>query len=87
MIADFSIVLDKVGMGLDLIATNLVVDLIQKFGMDNEDIKKAVRSVTTSEIEQFAEENDSIFAAHNMILIYLVVLQQRMGLDNKSYDC
>lgn len=87
MISDFSIILDKVGMGLDLIATNLIVDMIQKFGMDIKDIKEATRNVTASELEQFADENEAISVANNMILVYLVVLRQRMGLDNKTYDC
>ena len=86
MISDFSIILDKVGMGLDLIATNLIVDMIQKFGMDIKDIKEAARNVTASELEQFADENEAISVANDMILVYLVVLRQRMGLDNKTYD-
>ena len=55
--------------------------------MDIKEIKEAARNVTASELEQFADENEAISVANNMILVYLVVLRQRMGLDNKQYDC
>lgn len=76
---------------LAIIATDIIADLDKRFNLSQSDIREAVRTVSVEDLEQFTEDYPDLSLHNNMILVYLIILSQQMGMRAlsgfKSYDC
>ena len=76
---------------LAIIATDIIADLDKRFNLSQSDIREAVRTVSVEDLEQFTEDYPDLSLHNNMILVYLIILSQQMGMRGisgvKHYDC
>ena len=72
---------------LAIIATDIIADLDKRFNLSQSDIREAVRTVSVEDLEQFTEDYPDLSLQNNMVLVYLIILRQQMGIDSKRYDC
>lgn len=91
MTNEFDHIIRKTSSMLAIIATDIIADLDKRFNLSQSDIREAVRTVSVEDLEQFTEDYPDLSLHNNMILVYLIILSQQMGMRAlsgfKSYDC
>ena len=91
MTNDFDHIIRKTSSMLAIIATDIIADLDKRFNLSQSDIREAVRTVSVEDLEQFTEDYPDLSLHNNMILVYLIILSQQMGMRGisgvKQYDC
>lgn len=87
MTDEFTHMVNKTASMLNIVAADIISDLIGKFNMSDSEIRAAIKAVSVGELEDFAEDYPELSLQNNMILVYLIVLRQQMGIDAKHYDC
>ena len=87
MTDEFTHMVKKTASMLNIVAADIISDLIGKFNMSDSEIRAAVKTVSVNELEDFTEEYPDLSLQNNMVLVYLIILRQQMGIDSKRYDC
>lgn len=84
---EFELISQKVQTMLTVISTDILSDLMDRFGLSDDEISKQVKNVSIEDMENFSISHGRLYFHSNIILIYLILLRRQMGLDAKTYDC
>lgn len=86
---EFELLLTKTELSLRVVNSELIYELITRFGFQEEDIVAAVKSVSVEELHDFITTNPALSHNNNMIIVYLLLIGRQMGHihGRKTYDC
>lgn len=87
---EYTFFLNKTSAMLSVINTDLVFELMGRYGMSDDEIKQMVLNVSSEDMTNFVEEHELVMRHSNMLIVYLILLQritQETEFHGKAYDC
>jgi hypothetical protein len=83
---EFEFISQKIQAMLAVITTDLVAELMGRFGLSEDEISRQVKLIEEGALESIIEDQ-ALYHRLTMVLVYLALLKRQLGLDVKTYDC